>query len=399
MVEMVAARPSDAPRPLGSRSLLRDLAPVAVAFALATLLLFAAAWQAGADPLSSVVWGRWDSSLYLYLANHGDTFASCPAPYPPGLWCGSAGWFPGYSLLLAPLFSLGLPQMLTAVVVSWAFDFGMLAVLWRGYLQQFESPVRYVALLFAATAPAGVYLRAVFPMSMAAFFVVAALLLMRRSRPLWAAAMIGVAGFCYLSTAAVAVILVPWTYLATRGRSTGERVALTCAAAVLACCGVVASLVFAQLQTGHWNAYFLIQAHYGHTLTFPFVTLVDLLRQTFGGPAYAQALAMSRYGAVTEGIEALLAATIALGSTVAVGMLMLRRRATLWDGAVLCAVLLFWLIPLTQANLSYWRGDTLLVPAALLLPRMPRWLAVALTGVTIVVFGLLTVTFFEGTLR
>jgi hypothetical protein len=399
MVEMVAAAPPETMLPRGPRSVLRDLTPPAVAFALSTLLLFAAAWQAGADPLSSVVWDRWDSSLYMYLANHGDTFARCPAPYLPGLWCGSAGWFPGYSLLLAPLFSLGLPQILTAVVVSWAFDFGLLVMLWRGYLHEFESPVRYVALLFAAVAPAGIYLRAVFPMSMAAFFVVAALLQMRRRHPLWAAAMVGVAGFCYLTAAALALIVVPWTYLATRGRSAGERIALTSVAAMLACSGVIASLLLAQVQTGHWNAYFLIQAHYGHVLTFPAATFVDLLRQTFGGPAYAQAMGMSSYAQVTEGIEALLAAAIALGSTVGVGMLTLRRRATLWDGAVLGTVLLFWLIPLTQANLSYWRGDSLMVPAALLLPRMPRWLAVCLTGLTIVVYGLLTVTFFEGTLR
>ncbi|MBM3400175.1 MAG: hypothetical protein FJY15_06370, partial [Bacteroidetes bacterium] len=43
-------------------------------------------------------WSRWDSGLYLQIAEKGHNLIPCPDW--PGAWCGNAGWAPLYPLMI-----------------------------------------------------------------------------------------------------------------------------------------------------------------------------------------------------------------------------------------------------------------------------------------------------------
>jgi Gpi18-like mannosyltransferase len=355
------------------------------------VVLLLAAIAGGAMFFDSASWTRWDAGIYMSIADHGYTLTHCRVSpqYPPGSWCGSAGWFPGYPVLLAPLYSLGLPRVATAVFVSWVFDFAVLVLLWEGFLRRLNTPIRYVALVFAAFVPGGVYMHAAYPMSMAAFFMLLCLYLLYRESWLWASLAGAVATFCYLSALAIAPIVVVWILLATRGEDTTRRLTKAIGAGAVVCVGLLAALLLAQIQTGRWDAYFLVQANFHHGLHFPFTLLLPMLRGPFAGVTYVQGI---------WDTEAILATVLVLGLVIGIAVQARARLVTWQDMLVLGLVVICWLAPLSQWNISYWRTDTLLLPAALLLPRIPPGLAVVLTGAAVAVFPFLAIFFFNGTL-
>lgn len=118
-----------------------ELRPALIAFVLSTFALCLAANATGGDFWLASEWGRDDTAIYLQIAHQGYNILHCPTPngQTNALWCGTAGWLPGYPLLLAPLFSLGLPSS-TAVVVAWLFDFALLLLVWNGFLRHVRSP-------------------------------------------------------------------------------------------------------------------------------------------------------------------------------------------------------------------------------------------------------------------
>jgi hypothetical protein len=352
--------------------------------------LLLAADAGSARFFASETWIRWDAGIYLSVARQGYSIGPCPpSVLPPGSVCGNAGWFPGYPALLAPLHSLGLPLVLTAVAVSWLFDFGVLVLLWNGFLREIQTPIRYVALIFAAFVPGGVYMRAAYPMSITAFFMLLCLLLLRHRRWLWAGVAGGVASFCYPSAIAMAPLVFAWVLLDERGSKLPRRLLMALAAGALVCLGLVATFVVADIQTGHWNAYFLVQANFKHGFHSPFSTLWPMIRGPFAGVKSVHGI---------WDAEALLAALVSIALLVAIGMNAVAGTATRFDLLILLLVLVLWLAPLTQADVSYWRGDALLLPAALLLPKLPAWLAATLAGTAVAVFPLLALFFFNGTL-
>jgi hypothetical protein len=76
----------------------------------------------------------------------------------------------------------------------------------------------------------------------------------------------------------------------------------------------------------------------------------------------------------------------------------LKRTATRWDALMVGLLLMLWLLPLTQANESIYRGDTLLTaPLALMITKLKAASAVLLTGAAVAVYALLAVFVLNGT--
>jgi hypothetical protein len=71
-----------------------------------------------------------------------------------------------------------------------------------------------------------------------------------------------------------------------------------------------------------------------------------------------------------QGVEATLVTVICLALLAAVALRTAGGQAERWEWFLIPFVLVFWLFPLTQAKVSYWRSDALLVPAALLIVRI-----------------------------
>ena len=372
------------------RLLALDVGPPTLAFVAATVVLMMAAVAGGADFSATSTWTRWDAGIYMTIAHTGYSMFPCIGnQFPPGSWCGNAFLFPGYPLVLAPLYSIGLPTAATAVAVSWIFDFALLVLLWEGFLREISSPLRHVALLFAAFAPGAIYMRAGYPMSMAAFFMLLCLYLLRHRRWFWAALCGSIAAFTYPVAVAIVPIVFAWVLMGERRSALQMRFVRACLCGALAGAGLVATLVAAQVQTGHWNAYFLIQDRYDHGVHLPFTLLLPMLTGPFDGVTYVHGI---------WDCEAILATAVSACLLLGIGARALRRTTSLQELLIVALVLICWLGPLTQRDISYWRDDTLMLPAAVLLPRLPTRIAIGLAGGAVTMLPLLALFFFIGTL-
>ena len=148
----------------------RQLPPFG-AFLLQRAVLAAVAWACGYNPFAASSWVRWDSGIYLMIAQVGyRPPVHCPpeSHVPTTAWCGNTGWFPGYPWLVAAVAHRGLPSELAAVLVSALAQLGCLLLVWN----LLEDERQWPALGLAAFFLGNVYLAAVFPVSL---FLLAAL--------------------------------------------------------------------------------------------------------------------------------------------------------------------------------------------------------------------------------
>ena len=363
----------------------RDVAiPLAVALCgLASVVIVAAVL--GYEPWESSTWFRWDSGLYEDIARNGYEVGRCEDE--PDVWCGDAAWFPAYPWLIGGLHQLGLPLRGTAVVVSWLFAAGTIVLLWATFLERRTEAAAVAALFYAAFAPGQIYYYAVFPLSMFTFATIACLWLLYRERYLAA----GVAGAVAALAYPVGVLLVPISavWLIAQWRvPLGERlrqVALACGP-ILA--GLWLLLIVQRIDAGRWDAFFLIQEKYEdlHGSQNPFVATRDIVR---GGVEN-----------LSSGISVVVALQTAFVSIVLALLLVFafRRRRSLdrVDVLVLLWAVVTW-AALFQA-FSIQRGQAALLPLAVLVARLPSWLAWSLAVVAVAIAVWLESYFLDGTL-
>src|SRR6267143_2002296 len=94
-----------------------------VAFAITELLLVVLARLCGFDVLSPQTWERWDSGYYIHMVDHGYSLVHCK-PEDPTFWCGTAGWFPGVSWLIALMRLTGISLHVAALLALYASSRG-----------------------------------------------------------------------------------------------------------------------------------------------------------------------------------------------------------------------------------------------------------------------------------
>ena len=367
-----------------ARSWRDDWVPVAVFLAVA-VVLFGAALAAGQNPLASGTWAHWDSGLYESIARHGYRIDPCLTPGVDGV-CGNAGWFPGYPVLLAGLLGLGVPLPAGGVLLSWAFSLATLVLLWRTFLPRRATPGAIACLVFAACPPGAVYHYAEFPLAMNAFLTVLALWQLHRRR--WLAA--GVVGAVACASYVIGVVLAPvvLVWAACQGHDTPwrERLRRAALSGGVMSLGPIAVVTAMWLSTGHWNAYFMVQAKYNHHLVWPGVT-------------FSQRLDPLLHGSGLERVPPLQMILVAVMMAALIVHGLRRARAlgaTRWLILSVCAVL--WLFPLTQNAAPLWRSASVLVPAALLVRHVrARWAVPLLVALVALAFPV-TMLFVEGRL-
>lgn len=317
----------------------------------------------GYNPLDSATWARWDSGLYEDIARDGyDLF---PCEEEPTKWCGDSAWFPAYPWLFGGLHQLGLPLRGTAVLVSWLFAAGTIALLWTTFLERRKGSAALAALFYAAFAPGQIYHYTVFPLSMLAFMTVAFLWLLYRERYVVA----GMAGAVAALSYPVGVLLAPISAVWLVGQRSVplgarlRRVAIT-SGPILA--GIWILMIDQRLETGHWDAFFLIQEKYEvlHGSQNPFVATWDIVRG--GVESFADGIAF-----VVALQTALVTIVLAL---VIIHAFRRRRSLDRADSLLLIWALATWALPLSQA-FSVQRGQAALLPLAVLVARLPSRLA------------------------
>jgi hypothetical protein len=358
--------------------------PLLIWAATATAVLSCAA-AFGYASFHGETWARWDSIQYLGIAHDGYDLSHCTTTYTPADWCGDAGWFPAYPWLVHALRVVGLPLRGTAVAVSWFFAAATLVLLWNTFFRRRLDAAALGALVYAAWAPGQVYDYAVFPLSMLAFFTVASLWFLHRGR--YAAA--GLSGAVAALTYPLGVLLIPVSVLwllTRRGSPWRARLRRIASAGGLASLGVLALLIDQRIETGRWNAYFLVQDKYHHNLQNPIAATRDSLRPLVHGSPLELVKAPAFQTALVS--AALLA--------VLVHVLVHWRSLDRSDGLLITWALATWALPLSQAAVSIQRSQAALLPLAILLRRLPRPLAFALTAVAVPVAVAMEKLFLEG---
>ena len=296
---------------------------------------------------------RRDSLLYLSIAHRGYTLFRCDRA---GGWCGNAGWFPLYPVLVSPLIHLGISGPVAGALLSGVLQLAALVLLWRRLLSGAGRPAtRVSALLAAAVFPGAVYHAAVFPMSLLAALVLAALAL-ERTHLLAAAACVGLA----CATHPIGVALAVGLAVAV-ARADVRRAVVHLGAGL---CGLVAVGVAQWISVGHLNGYLLVQRHYGHGGTNPVETLRLAKESTFTflrDPHRLDLVPQVQTVIVALFVLAVLAATIAARRTLAEG-----------DAALAIFTALAWAGPLLLGGISLYRSDAALLPSLALARRLPR---------------------------
>jgi hypothetical protein len=343
-----------------------------------TAVVSAMARVFGYSPFRAENWSRWDSGHYEAIARSGYELHRCAAF--PGEWCGSAGWFPGYSWVVGALHKVGLPLLGTAVAVSWLFGAATLVLLWNTFFAHDRRAAILPALVYAAWAPGQIYEYAIFPLSMLAFFTVAHLRLLHRGRDVAA----GVTGAVAALTYPLGVLLIPvsaiWLLLR---RAHPRRVATVSGLAV---CGVALFVLDQKLETGRWNAYFLVQDRYGHSWQNPFVATWHALEPLDHGSPFQYVKGPALQTAVVT------------AAVVAVALYAARHRRTLTglDGLVLLWAAITWIAPLSQSALSLQRSQAALLPISVLVRHLHLAVQLALIAVAFVAAAAMENLFFHG---
>jgi len=369
---------------------LRVLPPLAaLLFALAVHV--AAAVYGGFDPLDAHTWTSFDSPIYLDIAQRGYVAWECPQAEldQDATACGNFGWFPVYPALIWALLQVGIAPETAGVLVSLAFWALLLGVLWNGLLLPLVPRERSVlaALALAAVAPGTFYFQTVYPMALSGCLLVVALVGLVRARGWWAGGAAFLATAAYPGSAALIVVAGLWLLFVAPAPSVVERVRRAAIVCGLGVAGFLAVLLYAELATGQWDGYFGVQARFHHGIHFPLGNWLDISRpRTTGLGGISIFLAFQSW-----------LTTVMVLAAVVVTWLR-RREAAAVEWLFVLYGLAFWLIPLMQNVVAYYRTDALLVPIVVVLARLPLAVAGALLAAATVVSAGMTLAFMQGVL-
>jgi len=398
--------PTSTDQPAGPRaSFGTGLLLTAVAWVVSRFVV-GVAWGPARNPFSfdPNLWARWDTFNYLSIAEQGRTFAKCsspafvsqPNPFSQ-VWCGTAGWLPGYPWLIKVGHMAGLGWEAGGLLISWVALAVALFLVWWGWGRDL-APGRALAVLLAfGLFPGAVYNLAIFPTSVALALLVGALLTVTRAHYISAALLLTAAGLCYPSAwFAAAGIAVGLVVLAIPlGVDAVIRRAFWGAAGLASLALLVLHDQFA--FNGKFNAYFILDTQkYLVATGFPGE---EFLRTLFTRNTLEQKK-LGTFAATMLSVQAAITVILTAAAAVVTAVQWRRRvRDPLQIYPALVAVAVVLLVLFHAANGGAWnRSIVLAAPAVVCLRRIPLPLLWAVVAVVGVVTALLSRSFFANTL-
>lgn len=365
----------------------RDVVVLGGTIVLWFAVMALAARSVGWSVWSTSTWGRWDTGLYLSIAENGYIFENCVdvANRGPDDWCGNSGWFPAYPWMMRFGSWLGFGYDTFGRLVSLVAMVGAWSALWFGFLRRRPLVVGALGMAIAAVFPASVYYGAIFPISSMLVAVLLALWCLDRQRWLLAGLCGAAAAMTYTSGLLVGTIAVV-PLLAPSVGDLRARMRATLAVGGPVAIAYLAVLANFEREVGAWNASFKTNASYDLSPTSP-ITTIRRQFATMGNDALPGAI-----GAQTAIVLAMVVASIWV-------VVRFRRELTLgeWGAAVVCGFL--WLLPLTLgSDLSLYRAESLLLPIVILLVRLRPPVLAAFAIVCVPIAYKMAQLFFNATL-
>lgn len=380
--------------------------PPTLSFIAVNAVLAAAATIEGFDFFDPWTWTRWDSFHYLDISQRGFLIEGCirvswndlvtvraglldllGAPVEPTHWCGNAGWFPGYPLLIRLAMFFGLPAATAGVSIAVLAQWGTITAVWALFLRKEERASAYLALVAATFFFGHVYYRAVFPMSVTTLLTIVHLHLLLRERWWLAGASGAAAAFTYPTSFLLAPVTLLWLVIKdpvslwARWRS----MVITCGLTLI---GYLAVFVVQWRDTAVWGAFYKVQSQFDYGINPPTARLWDIVG------------IVAERGFELRTVPFLQTLSVAVTMVVILGWSAVRWRTLPVAGkwAVLASAV-FWLFPLMLGGrASLYRIESILLPLTIVLPRMGRVFQVFLVVVLLVLSFPMGLLFFRNVL-
>ncbi len=397
--------------PARQLGILPSILLVAGVFILAAVPFIYPSVKYHAGPVDPLYWGRYDSGIYLAIAESGYSLGDCAAvgQYggPGADWCGRAGWMPAYPFLIRVTHALtGVDYDAAGLFLARLFHLGSLALVWFAGLGRRWSVRSVLILLLTAFFPGEVYQYAIYPMSMATLLGLATCLLLARRR----FALAGISAGLVTLTHTIAPLILPVGALAVvamhlqtrpelrqRWRDAAAwrtgiiwKQPLRDIVAYIVPAGALygALLAWFQARLGHWNAAFLVQRGFGHELAPPHRALWERISPLFSGEGI-EALTTNAGAARWMGFLALVTTIVVV---VLVGTTVWRwKELTRLEVVVAVYTAIFWLVAFCYGpqTTAFYRTIAVLLPGALLARRLHPATTAVLTAMSVVAsFGL-----------
>jgi hypothetical protein len=244
-----------------------------------------------------ICWSRYDSGLYLEISKIGHTLYPCRVEdgysLQSGAWCGNAGWAPLYPFLMYLLQALsGFEMANCGIFISHAFFIGYLFVSASVIgIKSFHFN-NFISLILCGIFPGGIYFFSIFPMSLTVFFISLIFWSVHKQKLQYAIIPAFLLAISYSSAIVIFFSFgLYWIYVfITQIEKKDGRFSFSELKTQLSLkkpvgsffyfillpglMGMIALFVYDYIVTGHWNAMYLVQAKYGHSVSNPFKHLV-----------------------------------------------------------------------------------------------------------------------------
>ena len=325
-------------------------------------------------------WSRWDSGLYLQIAEQGHNLVPCPDW--PGAWCGNAGWAPLYPLLIKVCTWFGAAPAQSGLWLSQIFFLGLMLVAAELWEVRNFAVRNWLGLIIVGFAPGSIYFQALFPVSLVVFLLMLLQYYLTKESYLKA----GICGFLavlsYSGGVFLLICLALWGLMQwIKTKKFPWQLALKTGLVTFS--GMLAWWGYDAYATGHWNAMFLIQQKYGHGLHSPLkhfgMHLKILLGHSWGMKSWVEVQNL-----------------IIMTGVIAMAVWIILRRKIDFMAFQALFIFIFWMFPYSVGmDVSLYRGCALLTPGFAMFKTLPLGWLWAIAIVFMVLWFPMSVLFFQ----
>lgn len=348
---------------------------------------------------------RWDSGLYLSIAQDGYEMYRCGDRFPdsprPDIYCGNAAWSPLYPMLMRIVSAIGIPYQLAGVLVTEAALIGAFIVLWW-LLGARLTPATALCMGIAAVFPGSIYFHAIFPVALSALGLLVSIAGLRANS--WRIAGVGgaIAVAAHMVGAVMIGVLALSFIFAWRGEVLRSRLLKAAGATVVPLLALGWQAVLLRLGTGRWDAYSELQrVSYGHGGTRnPFESYRLFYDTRLPEPEPGTATLWVEASSDALRFQLLLTVTLVAVAAITTAVRAVRHKGLdVADCATVLVMIGVFLLPfVTGVTFSWYRNHAELLPALLLLRDAPRAVQSALLAACGVVAAMLGAHFYFGSL-
>ncbi|MCI9045975.1 MAG: hypothetical protein HFG71_01625 [Hungatella sp.] len=236
----------------------RNLCISIILFIVLVMILWLGYWIFGFNPFNLHEYCRYDSGLYLSIAERGYVIEpKWSDGWNAYVYEGNCGWYYLYPMLIKVLnIVTGFDNMLLGVIISFLFTFTLIYLSLK-LMDDYEN--KYMILAALVTFPGWAWLFSIFPMSMTVFFLTANIYYLHKDKYI----LCGLFGFLASASYSTAFLIclvdfiyMIYTYIIERKFDPKLFVKNSLMTSGMTVLGFISFHIILFLKTGYCNAFF-----------------------------------------------------------------------------------------------------------------------------------------------